>query len=157
LRSDRFVDRKPLPISKVASTSLPSSSDPPKHRPPPNAQTSNTSSLFAFKDVMLKRFSALPRPPSSSGSSSKRLSSPASSKKARTSSPASVSLPPTPPPRDLPPLPSRRPPMQKVKCFNPPALLASEILSRQSSMERSMLYAEKINELYMQDCGLADW
>lgn len=78
-------------------------------------------------DKDLKRFSTLPQPPSSIS----RTPSP---------SPNPVALP--------------RP---KIKSLNPPAMFCAEITSRKSALERCMLYAQKINELYVYDSGLGDW
>ncbi|KAJ3977532.1 hypothetical protein EV361DRAFT_863793 [Lentinula raphanica] len=40
---------------------------------------------------------------------------------------------------------------------SPAAMFCSEVTSRRNASERCMLYAQKINELYMYDCGLGDW
>ncbi|KIK65563.1 hypothetical protein GYMLUDRAFT_56255 [Collybiopsis luxurians FD-317 M1] len=40
---------------------------------------------------------------------------------------------------------------------NPAAMFCSEVTAKRSAGERCMLYAQKINELWTYDCGLADW
>ncbi|KAJ6510070.1 hypothetical protein C8R47DRAFT_780277 [Mycena vitilis] len=97
----------------------------------------------------LKRFSSLPRTPSPSSKSLSRLSGSSTRSHARTPSPtvAPLSLP-------IPiPMPRRR----KIISRNPPALSSADIMSRRSALERCALYAQKINELYVLDCGLSDW
>ena len=32
-----------------------------------------------------------------------------------------------------------------------------DVLAKKTSLERAIGYANKINELYMYDCGLGDW
>ncbi|KAH8830664.1 hypothetical protein DL96DRAFT_1813678 [Flagelloscypha sp. PMI_526] len=92
-----------------------------------------------------KRLSSLPRTPSLS---------------------SSMAIPPTPPTRNVslaihPPIMEEdvRPPRPafRYKSRNPPAMSCDDIPKRKSPLERCSLYARKINELYMYDCGLADW
>lgn len=45
----------------------------------------------------------------------------------------------------------------KIKSQNPPAMFCAEIASRNTPLERCILYAQKINELYLYDSGLEDW
>jgi len=54
---------------------------------------------------------------------------------------------------------TRMPPMnsQKVKSMNPAALFCHEIGGQTTSLQRCSIYANKINELSMYDCGLSDW
>ncbi|KAF5393730.1 hypothetical protein D9757_000259 [Collybiopsis confluens] len=40
---------------------------------------------------------------------------------------------------------------------NPAAMFCSEVTTKRSAGERCMLYAQKINELWAYDCGLAEW
>ncbi|KAF8076103.1 hypothetical protein FPV67DRAFT_1470357 [Lyophyllum atratum] len=91
----------------------------------------------------LKRLSStLPRTPSLSSKS--RRSSGGTFYSSRTPSPSMhvVSPPPV---------------RQKIKSAYPPAMFYAEITTRKTSLERCSLYAQKINELYMYDSGLADW
>lgn len=90
----------------------------------------------------LKRLStSLPR--TSSLSSKSRRSSDAYYS-SRTPSPAMQSIP-LPPPRP------------KIISSSPPAMFCTEISTKKTSLERCMVYAQKINELYMYDSGLSDW
>ncbi|KAF7301513.1 hypothetical protein MIND_00716700 [Mycena indigotica] len=52
-------------------------------------------------------------------------------------------------------LPIRRPP--KIIEQYPAALFSADILSLKKSTDRTALYAQKINELYIHDSGLSDW
>jgi hypothetical protein len=83
----------------------------------------------------LKRFSsALPRTPSSRGSSVG---------------------PGTPSPTPRPPQPL--PPIRKIKSPWPRAMQVNDVLAKKTTFERCVGYAQKINELYIYDCGLSDW
>lgn len=87
----------------------------------------------------LKRFSSLPRTPSYKsygGSSSNGQAS-------RT--PSVSSLPPLPPPR------------RKIISQSPSAMFYMDVIAKKTTMERCIGYAQKINELYIYDCGLSDW
>jgi hypothetical protein len=85
----------------------------------------------------LKRFSALPRTPSLSSVS--LLTS--GFKASRTPSPS------------LPPIPVRR----KVISPWPAAMQFNDIIVHRSALDRSIGYANKINELAIYDCGLSEW
>ncbi|KAJ3754375.1 hypothetical protein EV360DRAFT_51777, partial [Lentinula raphanica] len=50
-----------------------------------------------------------------------------------------------------------QPPHKRKIDPSPAAMFCSEVTSRRNASERCMLYAQKINELYMYDCGLGDW
>jgi len=97
--------------------------------PPPKSSRSFKSSL-----VNLKRFSALPRPPSAVSESSTGL---------RTPSPSSV-----------PSLPIS---VQKIQSQWPAAMECYDIVTRRNTLDRCAGYAQKINELYICDCGLNNW
>ncbi|KAF8165039.1 hypothetical protein B0H34DRAFT_793474 [Crassisporium funariophilum] len=90
----------------------------------------------------LKRFSSLPRTPSLSSRSDRR-SSAGTRYSSRTPSP---SLHPVSPP-----------PIQKIRSSNPAALFCHEVHSQRTTSERCIIYASKINELYLYDCGLSEW
>ncbi|KAJ7774244.1 hypothetical protein DFH07DRAFT_865974 [Mycena maculata] len=109
--------------------------------PPKSLKTSLTANL--------KRFSSLPRTPSPSNKSLARSSSTRSSI-GRTPSPSVGSVP-------LPSIPAQMPRRRKIISRNPPALFCSDVVSRKSAQERCVLYAQKINELYVHDCGLSEW
>ncbi|KAG6880411.1 hypothetical protein C0992_000013 [Termitomyces sp. T32_za158] len=90
----------------------------------------------------LKRLSSsLPRTPS------------LSSKSRRSSDTYYSSRTPSPPMQSLP----LAPPRPKIISSSPPAMFCPEISSKKTSLERCMLYSQKINELYMYDSGLSDW
>ncbi|KAG6838014.1 hypothetical protein H0H93_008408 [Arthromyces matolae] len=90
----------------------------------------------------LKRLSSsLPRTPS------------LSSKSHRSSVTYHSSRTPSPPMQSIP-LPQPRP---KIISAYPPPMFYAEISTRKTSLERSKLYAQKINELYLYDSGLGDW
>ncbi|KAJ7068016.1 hypothetical protein C8F01DRAFT_1017006 [Mycena amicta] len=97
----------------------------------------------------LRRISSLPRTPSPKRRSLARSSSTRSHGKT-----PSPSVPPVPLPVPSPPIHRRRP---KIIEQYPAALFSADILSRKSGTERCVLYAQKINELYVHDSGLADW
>jgi hypothetical protein len=75
-----------------------------------------------------------------------------------------LSSPPRTPPRvsmssviSSPPLPALPPPPTRIIAPWPDALQFKDITNRKSSLERSIGYAQKINELYQYDCGLTHW
>jgi hypothetical protein len=76
----------------------------------------------------LKRYSSLPRTPRS----------PRMSLCTRSSSPESPSRP-------------------RIRARSPDAMHFKDVLAKKTSVERAIGYANKINELYMYDCGLGDW
>lgn len=49
------------------------------------------------------------------------------------------------------------PQFQKIRSTNPAALFCHEVNSQRTTTERCMIYATKINELYLYDCGLSEW
>ena len=87
-----------------------------------------------LKASLVRRFSALPRTPSSRGSSI----SP------RTTSPSTNPLRPLPP-------------VRKIKSYWPPAMQCDDVIAKKTTSERCAGYAQKINSLYIYDCGLSDW
>jgi hypothetical protein len=91
--------------------------------------------------LSIKRFSSLPRPPSRI--SNNRLSI-GSKRSSRTPSPSLVGA------RALPPV-------EKVRSAWPPAMHFANVAVKKSALDRSLGYAQKINELYMYDSGLGDW
>ncbi|KAF7353033.1 hypothetical protein MVEN_01271000 [Mycena venus] len=137
----------------------------------PSAKTRARTSLGAG----LKRFASLPRTPSRSPSSRSRSlgrsgsTSTHNSTRSNGGSPAAqpAPLPPsswnpntTFPQSDLDPRQNQRQPMprrRKIVSRNPPALSSADLVGKKSALERCSLYAQKINELYMHDCGLSEW
>jgi hypothetical protein len=89
----------------------------------------------------LRRLSTLPRTPSIK---SARRSSGGTHYSSRTPSPSVMQAP----------LPVSRP---KIKSQYPSAMYCTEVFARKTALERCAVYAHKINELYMYDCGLGDW
>ncbi|KAJ7638574.1 hypothetical protein FB45DRAFT_1023352 [Roridomyces roridus] len=104
--------------------------------PPPKSLRNSLTANF-------KRFSSLPRTPSPSHNSLSRSSS------YRSRGPSS-------PPASVVPLPTRAPLVKSIS-RNPPAMSCADIVTRKSAQERCALYAQKINELYVHDCGLSKW
>lgn len=49
------------------------------------------------------------------------------------------------------------PRFQKIKLRNPAALFCHEVHSQRTTSERCLIYATKINELYLYDSGLSEW
>ena len=45
----------------------------------------------------------------------------------------------------------------KIRSTNPAALYCHEVHSQRTTSERCLIYATKINELYLYDCGLSEW
>ncbi|KAJ7499203.1 hypothetical protein FB451DRAFT_1016574 [Mycena latifolia] len=118
----------------------------PTPSPPPK-------SFKASLTTGLKRFSTLPRTPSPSSKSLTRSSSTRS--RGRTPSP---SVQPVALPSSLPPsLPTQMPRRRKIISQYPTALFCADVVSRKSAQERCAMYAQKINELYVHDCGLSQW
>ncbi|KAJ7117318.1 hypothetical protein C8R43DRAFT_103535 [Mycena crocata] len=97
----------------------------------------------------LKRFSSLPRTPSPSSRSLGRSSSTRS--RGRTPSP---SVQPESPPLSAP---AQMPRRRKIIALHPSALYSADVTARKSAQERCSMYAQKINELYIHDCGLSKW
>ena len=81
-----------------------------------------------------KRYSSLPRTPSTGSPRSPRMSFFTRS----SSSPES----PSPP---------------RIRARSPDAMQFKDVLAKKTSLERAIGYANKINELYLYDCGLGDW
>lgn len=135
-KSRRDSQERPLsPISPEVTGEAPS--------PPPKSFRTSLS-------LNMKRFSALPRTPSISSKSGRRLSSDSNHLSSRTPSPShrmssatsSYARPSTP---------------RKVKTTNPAALFCHEVHSQNTTLQRCAIYAGKINELYNHDCGLSEW
>lgn len=103
-----------------------------------------TLSSLSLKGTLLnmKRFSSLPRTPSRASipsPSSERLESPSPSY-----APSVVT-------------PIRVVPRKRIRAAWPLAMQCYDVVAKKSPLERAMGYAEKINELSMYDCGLAEW
>lgn len=52
---------------------------------------------------------------------------------------------------------SPSPQIPKITSTNPAALFCHEVHSQRTTSERCLIYATKINELYLYDCGLSEW
>ncbi|KAG2339876.1 hypothetical protein BDR05DRAFT_967480, partial [Suillus weaverae] len=112
--------------------------------PVPAKNEPQPSDLRVRSALSIKRFSSLPRTPSpisfiQPSTKSKRSS--------RTPSPSFVGHS----------VPKSLPPVQKVKSAWPPAMHFADVAVKKNVLDRSVGYAQKINELYMYDCGLGDW
>lgn len=90
-----------------------------------------------------KRFSSLPRTPSLMSLNRPSLGSKRSSGTPSHSVAHSISQP--------------KLPMRRTKSIHPPAMYFADVTVKRTSLERSIGYAHKINELYNCDCGLGDW
>lgn len=119
--------------SLVESPQRSDSSDAPS--PPPK-------SLRNSLTMNIKRLS-LPRTPSLS-SRSARWSGGNTHHSSRTPSPSIYHVSP----------PSQVP---KITSTNPAALFCHEVHSQRTTSERCLIYATKINELHLYDCGLSEW
>lgn len=103
---------------------------------------SSSSNPFRATLTNLKRFSALPRTPSSlSIRSYKTASTP---KTSRTPSPSPARTP-------------RNRQRPQIVNSNPDALMFGDIATLKSPVERADAYAQKINDLCMYDSGLREW
>ncbi len=89
----------------------------------------------------LKRLSSLSRTSSKSARSAGR-----SSHETRSPSPLSYPYPP-----------NSGSNFPKTISMNPAALFCHEVDGQNTTMQRCIIYANKINELYLYDCGLSDW
>ncbi|KAG1753787.1 uncharacterized protein EDB91DRAFT_1099828 [Suillus paluster] len=94
--------------------------------------------------LSIKRFSSLPRTPSRMSLNQLYAGSKRSS---RTPSPSLVG----------PAILRAPPPVQKVRSAWPPAMHFADVAVKKNPLDRSVGYAQKINELHMYDCGLGDW
>ncbi|GJE84718.1 hypothetical protein PsYK624_007940 [Phanerochaete sordida] len=108
--------------------------------------SSGSSSSNPFKATLsnLKRFSALPRTPSSLSVKSLSKTGSSTPKTSREPSPA-------------PPITPKTSPRSRVINPNPPALIGRDVLTLKFASERANAYAEKIRELSMCDPGLSAW
>ncbi|KAJ3516210.1 hypothetical protein NLJ89_g1268 [Agrocybe chaxingu] len=122
------LDRPLSPLSYESAGEAPSP-------PPKSLRNSLTSSL--------KRLSTLPKT-SSISSRSARRSSGGTRHSSRTPSPVRHKSP-------------QRAPFQKIKSTDPAALFCHEVNTQTTTLQRCAIYASKINELYLYDCGLAEW
>ncbi|EKM59621.1 uncharacterized protein PHACADRAFT_250237 [Phanerochaete carnosa HHB-10118-sp] len=108
--------------------------------------SSGSSSGNPFKTTFnnLRRFSALPRTPSSLSIKSLSKTSSSTPKTSREPSP-------------VPALTPKISPRPKIINPNPPALIGRDILVMKFTHERAQAYAQKIRELSMCDPGLREW
>lgn len=133
-RSTSFDERRESPERSLSPSAAGYATDAPSP-PPKSLRTSLTNNL--------KRFSALPRTPSLSSKSGNRTSGSTRYTLSRTPSP---SIPISP-----------RPAFKKIKSNNPAALFCHEVHGQNTTLQRCAIYAAKINELYIHDCGLMEW
>ncbi|KAF9008760.1 hypothetical protein BDQ17DRAFT_1348886 [Cyathus striatus] len=108
-------------------------------------RTASSAKSQSFRNSLttnLKRFSSLPRTPSLSSKSNRR-SSASTQHSSRTPSPSL---------RQSTPIPRR-----KIISYSPAAMQCHEVRGCKNTAERCVIYASKINELYIYDCGLTDW
>lgn len=140
-------------ISRSPSTS-PSMFSP---TPPPKSirgsledvpQASYPSGVIKGALTNFKRFSALPRTPSAT---SARAKSPDASPQVSPRHSKDAPLPAVPAPLQ------RRVQRPRIKAEWPEAMSCREIVALRTPLERAAGYANKLNDLAMYDCGLAEW
>lgn len=135
----RSTSRSPSFVSSIPPP-------PPKHESEPTSDSgehilSKAGNSLKATFSNLKRFSALPRTPSSTNIST-------------VSSGHGHSLQPSP---SMPPAPVRRSPKPRIRNRNPAALQFQEIAGKKLASERLKLYVDKINDLSRHDTGLGEW
>lgn len=118
----------------------------------PTEMEDSSPSSSPSKPSMLKRFSSLPRRPSSK----------ASNGSGRTPSPLH-DIPHPPSKMQVPPLPLSAHPhgdslrlrhVTKIICSWPQAMVYADINTKKTAVERCRAYAQKINELYVHESGM---
>lgn len=180
-RSSSNGGPQPVPNSTASGSSSSDTTPPPP--PPAKIRMSEDERTHGGLNTLkatfntFKRFSSLPRTPSlsslgrSSGHSTPRSSTSrdhSPSLPRRISSPgltqltspiAVVSVPHKPFEAALltPRIRRRLSPRLRIRAMWPDAMHCTEITAKRSALERSLGYAQKINELAMYDCGLNDW
>lgn len=124
--------------------SVESESKPEVLPPLPAKNEPQPSDLRVRSALSIKRFSSLPRTPSPVS-----LTQPSTEIKrsSRTPSPSFVGHS----------VPKALPPVQKVKSAWPPCMHFADVVVKKNTLDRSVGYAQKINELYLYDSGLGDW
>ncbi|KAJ2926216.1 hypothetical protein H1R20_g10894, partial [Candolleomyces eurysporus] len=150
-----FEDERPSPrssLSRSSSVSPRSSRTGPAPSPPPKS----------FRNSLttgLKRFSTLPKGPARSLSLRSVSSGSTSAQQRRSSGGAhqGYSSSRTPSPSISYSRRAVAPGKRKIIDFNPPAMFCHEVHQQRTTAERCAIYAAKINELYIHDCGLGDW
>lgn len=136
----------PAPSSNTTSSSSHGHTEATPTRPSNSIGQGFPSTLQA---VDAKRFSSLPRTPSLSSSMARPPSPPTRNVSLAVQHPQVIHE------EETQPRP-RRPP-HRFKSRNPPAMSCADVTNKKSPLERCGLYARKINELYIYDCGLGDW
>ena len=134
------VDESHSHNHKLPESPEPSDSGCASDAPSPPAKSFRNSLTMNLKRLSLPRTASL----SSKSAQSRRWSGGNTHHSSRTSSPSihRVSAPPMVP---------------KIKSTNPAALFCHEVHSQRTTSERCLIYASKINELHLYDCGLSEW
>lgn len=142
IRRISLTPTPPLPLDNDGTVE--NESRPEVLPPLPAKNEPQPSDLRIRSALSIKRFSSLPRTPSPIS-----LIQPLTERKgsSRTPSPSFVGHS----------VPKTLPPVQKVKSAWPPAMHFADVAVKKNALDRSVGYAQKINELYMYDCGLGDW
>jgi hypothetical protein len=130
--------RKP---GSLAESPEPSDSGGGSDAPSPPPKSFRNSLTMNLKRLSLSRTASL----SSKSAQSRRWSGGNTHHSSRTPSPSIHRVSPPPP---LVP---------KIKATNPAALFCHEVHSQRTTSERCLIYATKINELHLYDCGLSEW
>ncbi|KAG2152903.1 hypothetical protein DEU56DRAFT_879707 [Suillus clintonianus] len=153
-RNENRGNRSGLDIRRISLTPTPPLDDDgsvenergPEVLPPLPAKNEHQSPDERVRSALsIKRFSSLPRTPSPMS-----LNQPSGGSKSSSRTPSPSLVVHRPVRRVLPPV-------QKIKSTWPPAMHFADVIVKKNALDRSVGYAQKINELYMYDCGLGDW
>ena len=134
------VDESHVYKQRLPSSPEPSDSGGGSDAPSPPPKSFRNSLTINLKRLSLSRTASL----SSKSARSRRWSGGNTHHSSRTPSPSIHRVSP-------PPLVSR------IKSTNPAALFCHEVRSQRTTSERCLIYATKINELHLYDCGLSEW
>jgi hypothetical protein len=134
------VDESHLYKQKLIESPEPSDSGGGSDAPSPPPKSFRNSLTMNLKRLSLSRTASL----SSKSARSHRWSGGNTHHSSRTSSPSIHRVSP-------PPL------VPRIRSTNPAALFCHEVHSQRTTSERCLIYATKINELHLYDCGLSEW
>lgn len=132
--------RKAGSEQRLVESPEPSDSGGGSDAPSPPPKSFRNSLTMNLKRLSLSRTASL----SSKSARSRRWSGGNTHHSSRTSSPSIHRVSP-------PPL------VPRIKATNPAALFCHEVHSQRTTSERCLIYATKINELHLYDCGLSEW
>lgn len=139
-RKSGSVDESHFYKHRLPESPEPSDSGGASDAPSPPPKSFRNSLTVNLKRLSLPRTASL----SSKSARSRRWSGGNTQYSSRTSSP---SIHRVSPPLLVP----------KIRSTNPAALFCHEVHSQRTTSERCLIYATKINELHLYDCGLSEW